>query len=648
MPTERDLSPSAPMMAEEAQVLLERNAKLESLTECIPGGLHQCRADEAFTLLSVSRSFLSLVGYTALELETCFQNSFAAMIYSEDLPGVRAELKRQMAVGNTAALEYRLCRRDGALLWITDLCKLVTAPDGGQTYFCILTDATQKKIQQDELRLTLERHQVIMDQTTDIIFEWNILSDTLTFSSNWRRKFGYEPISDDISGRIPLSANIHPEDMRNFVHIMEAVASGVPYCETEFRIRDSTDHFVWCRIRATTQFDRDGRPVKAVGVILDISTDKQERQALLELARRDALTGLYNKAAVQSLTEQHLVTREGSGVQAMLILDVDNFKAVNDVFGHLCGDSLLADIAAVLRTGFRASDLVGRIGGDEFLVYLPEVSGLEAVRGRAEHLLEALAAIAPAPGAAPISCSIGAALADHGTTDYRTLYHQADQALYHRKREGKGGLTFYAHDMEDAMVLDGLANSAIGSAIDSDVNAVDEQLAQYAFRMLYHTVEPRSAINQILEIVGRAYDVSRVYIFESSADGLRCSNTFEWCNAGVASEQEHLQELSYQEDLGGYQDNFDHSGIFHCQDVSKLGPDLVGVLSPQGIRSLLQCAILDNGEFRGFVGFDDCQESRNWTKAQMDSLNLIANVLSTFLVKLRLKERLAELECRGA
>ena len=152
------------------------------------------------------------------------------------------------------------------------------------------------------------------------------------------------------------------------------------------------------------------------------------------------------------------------------------------------------------------------------------------------------------------------------------------------------------------------------------------------------------AVQQLLEIVGRAYEVSRVYIFENSEDCAFCSNTFEWCADGVEPEMERLQGLSYKDDLGDYLSNFDENGIFYCRDISQLNQRLYRILAPQGICAILQCAIMDGGVFRGYVGFDECRKSRSWTKEQVASLTLIASVLSTFLMKLRYKQRLERLE----
>lgn len=300
-----------------------------------------------------------------------------------------------------------------------------------------------RKQEQEELRLRLEHHQIIMDQTTDILFEWDIRKDTLNFSSNWRKKFGYKAIGSEISGRIPLSENIHPEDMPAFVKIMKDTAAGKHYSEAEFRIKDSKKRYRWCRIRATAQFDDSGRAVKAVGVIQDINAEKKEKQKLMKMAQRDPLTGIYNKSATNALVARRMEDFDFTVLQALLIIDVDYFKAVNDTYGHMAGDNILSAVAAQLRTLTWSTDVVGRIGGDEFLVYLPEVENEDTALWKAQNLHAALGLLTPEPGAPPITSSIGMAVFPHGTVKYSDLYQYADSALYLRKDKGRNGVTVY-------------------------------------------------------------------------------------------------------------------------------------------------------------------------------------------------------------
>ncbi|MEG1843265.1 MAG: diguanylate cyclase [Clostridia bacterium] len=620
-----------------------RERQLANLTKNIPGGAHQCATDAALTLLSMSDGFLSMCGYTKEEIDAQFGGQFINMVYPGDRAEMTKHIRAQLQKGPDLEIEYRVLRKRGKPIWVLDRGRLLDDGNGKPCFYCLLIDITQRKRQQEELRLSLERHQVILDQASDIIFEWDILRDTLDFSPNWEKRFGYGAIDRQISGRIPLSANIHPDDMAAFVKIMRDTAAGIPYSEAEFRIRDLAGAYYWCRIRATTQYNADGLPIKAVGVIVDIDEEKKQTQALILQAQYDALTGIYNKATINALVEQRMGGKYivGNGFppyHALLIIDVDCFKAVNDTYGHLCGDSVLSDVAAVLKGSVRSSDLVGRIGGDEFLVYLPEVADEVSVRHKAERMMQALSSIRPETGAPPITCSIGVAVLPRGQRDYARFYQTADSALYQRKNSGRDGFTFYASKTGEAAPPKPV--TAVGNSIVSDEgNVVDEWLAQYAFRTLYEAKDTEVALNRLLEIIGRSFDVSRAYIFESSEDGNCCSNTFEWCGDGIAPQMDVLQNIAYVDGLGDYLKNFDSHGIFYCHDIKCLHPSVYAILRPQGIRSMIQCAMLDEGAFVGYVGFDECRENRAWSKRQVASFKLTANVLSTFLIKLREKQK---------
>lgn len=615
------------------QVALDdKERQLANLISNAPGGVHQCKNDDAFTLLSMSNGFLSMFGYTQEEIETQFQNQFLQMVHPHDREALISRLKDQLTGGNEVDLEYRVRCKDGSFVWVLDKSHLIDDERGSSHFYCILLEITAWKQQQEELRLNLERYQVIFDQATDIIFEWDMRHDRLIFSSNWKKKFGYDAISEQVSTQIPLSGNIHRDDMPIFLKLMAETAAGVPYNEGEFRIRNLDDSYLWCRVRITPQFSGQKRPIKAIGVIIDIDSEKRQKQALIDQAQRDTLTGLYNKATINALVDQHMKKRTDEGYEALMIIDIDHFKDVNDTYGHLCGDSLLASAATVLKNIVLTKGLVGRIGGDEFLIYLSDVTDETSIENLAQSILCALHTITPDKGEPPITCSIGVAFSTAGICDYLTLFKHADQALYLKKKNGRCGFEFY----ETELATENISASAIGSMEDDMAGAT---FAQYAFKTLYKTRDIESSVNSLIEIIGNSYDVCRVYIFESSEDGSTCSNTFEWCADGIESQIKNLQNLSYLENLGDYCRNFSTDGVFYCNDITTLHPDLYGILKPQGICSMLQCAMMDEGEFRGYIGFDECRENRLWTKRQVASFKLTADVVSEFIVKLRLKQK---------
>lgn len=625
---------------ESRKELLLRESEISVLTKNVSCGMHECHADDDLTIIKMSDSFTEMFGYSRAEVREKFHNCFIRMIYEEDRENVKESIRKQLLEGCELELEYRVPLKNGSIIWVLDKAKLAEGLDGQCTFFCVMLDITERRNQQEALRLSLETHRVIMDQTTDIIFEWNLEEDTLSFSSNWKKRFGYQAIKDNISTQILQSSHIHPDDIAAFIKIMTDTAKGVPYSEVEFRIRDIGENYTWCRIRATTQYDRYNKPIMAVGVIIDIESEKQEREELLAKSQIDGLTGLYNKEVSKKKIEELLKWKSQKGV--LFIIDIDNFKRINDQYGHLCGDYMLSEAASLMKNEFRCTDILGRNGGDEFVAFLPDASD-KFVKVLANKILDGIKGISPKEHKITMSCSIGAAVYPQDGDDYHTLYRHADQALYHVKKTCKGGYSAYESTMRDY----GISEGAINSAVDIPMylmegnQSINNNLAQYCFRMLYRAIDTKKTINELLETIGRACDMSRVYIFENSEDGIFGSKTFEWCTKGITNQVVNPKGLSGKTDIRGFQDRMDDDGIFYCDDIRELSPNLYGLLEQNGICSILHCAIKDDGKFIGYVGFDECKTYRTWTKEQVASLSLTAHVLSIFLMKLRCKENIS-------
>lgn len=174
-------------------------------------------------------------------------------------------------------------------------------------------------------------------------------------------------------------------------------------------------------------------------------------------------------------------------------------------------------------------------------------------------------------------------------------------------------------------------------------------LSQKVFEILYRTPDTDRAINDILGLLGDSFGVSRVYIFEDTPDHLFCSNTYEWCAPGIRPEIQNLQKVSYEQDLGGcYLKNFDEEDLFYCPDISLLAPPQQSLLARQGIFAMLQAAIRENGTFQGYLGFDECTQTLEWSRQQVQELVLTAQIVGTFLCKLRREQALAETNRRLA
>lgn len=609
----------------------------------LPVGIQQCLGDQWFTMTYVNAGFAALFGYNEQELKSRFHNHFIEMIHPEDQQRVRREFLEQVGASDVQELEYRVMTKEGRMVWILDKCRTVAGEDGREYVNCVLTDITQVKQAQEALRLSMERYQIVFNQTNDIVFEWDIPKDRITYSPNWEKVFGYTPLAS--SEQAQTTSHILPEDVPVFVKLMRDTASGTPYGEAEVRIVNAQGRYLWCRIRETTQFDGSGKPVKAVGVIADIDAEKRQTQALASRAERDSLTQLYNKEAARERIQRMLDQRLKSDQFTLFLLDMDNFKQINDTRGHMFGDAVLTEAADRIKSLFRSGDILSRFGGDEFLIFLKHTADDSFLAKKAAQILKTLRGIfVDELRDCPLTSSIGIARCPEDGGDFQTLFQRCDQALYQAKLEGKDRFAVYDDTtIQGAFGLSARQLAAAGTRIESD-DTVDlnvDSLVPTAFRLLYESKDVESAIQAILEMAGRKYKVSRVYIFEDSEDGLWSRNTFEWCAEGVEPAIGMLQHVDYA-DLGrDYRANFNENGVFYCQDIARLPREQYEILAPQGVRSLVQCAVRDKGKFVGFVGFDDCAVRRTWTQEQIDALTFISELLATFLLKKRAQDRTA-------
>jgi len=175
-----------------------------------------------------------------------------------------------------------------------------------------------------------------------------------------------------------------------------------------------------------------------------LKREKAHSEFLLDKSNHDQLTGLYNKAATQELISECIGEYGRTGSHVLYIMDIDNFKSINDTLGHSLGDRVLAELAKHLSAAARESDVVGRIGGDEFMVFLKDIRNTETIAIKAEELRSAFhTAGAAIPELARMSGSIGCArYPDDGGT-FEELYKTADKALYETKASGKDGWTIY-------------------------------------------------------------------------------------------------------------------------------------------------------------------------------------------------------------
>lgn len=412
-------------------------------------GFFACQNDPFLTLLPDETDLYALTGYTLEDLMDTFHGHLLELLPFSLQPAARQIIHEQLAHGDTAEAEFQITKKNQERIHVLTKIRAQKEVDGSMIIYGLFLALSHPLKHVENTQRSLEQYQIILEQTESIIFEWDFQTDTIAFSNTFLELFGYQPVTEHFSDYLKHSVHFHPKDLPTFQEHFHTLEQGASYQTTQIRIQKADGSYLWCQIRASAISDREGRLLKIVGIILNIDEEKKAAAALKLRAERDILTKLFNKDTGRRLTEQYLAETAENLCCVMLIIDMDNFKLVNDRFGHLFGDQILSQAAREIQQLFRSQDILARVGGDEFLVLMKDVSDRELVRNRCQQLIEAFSGLlSEKEFSIALSCSIGAAFAPlHGASYYQLFLH-ADKALYQAKALGKACFSIYEESQE--------------------------------------------------------------------------------------------------------------------------------------------------------------------------------------------------------
>jgi diguanylate cyclase (GGDEF)-like protein len=267
-----------------------------------------------------------------------------------------------------------------------------------------------------KLRLQNRRYEVLSTISNEYLYEYKAKTDHLILSEKCRQLFENEQIFNEASRELKDFLSSHNVDDSN-----ETIR--LPLSNKE------TGVFKVINLRIN---DDSGRVDSVIGKLTDISEEAAEKEKLIAKSQLDGLTGLYNAATTKELITEK-IKNKGSRMDAFVLIDGDDFKDINDTHGHLVGDQALKQIARSIKQTFRKTDIIGRIGGDEFCLYLQDFPSIDYVKDKCQQLNSLLQRSTEGE---PISVSVGLTLVQEND-EYDDVFKRADDALYEAKQKGK-------------------------------------------------------------------------------------------------------------------------------------------------------------------------------------------------------------------
>ena len=323
--------------------------------------------------------------------------------------------------------------------------------DGRLLFTGIVRDVTAREMLQAQLRASEERYALAAKAANDGLWDWDLTTGQIFFSPRFRQMLG---ISAQASCSRPDDwfSRIHGDDLERFQSRLNAHLRGVSQdFDCEYRILHENGSYRWMRARGLAVQNGRGTVHRIAGSQTDVTARKLVEERLLHDALHDALTGLPNRTLFADRLDRCLARRSRSGVRpAVLFIDLDRFKNVNDSLGHTTGDRLLVEVARKLESCVRPCDTVARLGGDEFAVLLEDVMNDDSAIQVAERILAELSRSIRLDGhEVTTAASIGIACGDLSYRDAGEVLRDADAAMYRAKELGKG-----RHQLFDAQLRD--------------------------------------------------------------------------------------------------------------------------------------------------------------------------------------------------
>ncbi len=501
-------------------------------------------------------------------------------------------------------------------------------------------DISERKAAEEAIGLERERYKLIAELTECALWEYDIDKKELRNYRKLRGRYSDENLIMKDFRKVTIDNGwIHPDDIDVFNDYCDRMDRGDSYIQSELRMLGDNHEFIWIRFQGACLKNAEGKAHLIVGRTINIDKERKEYEKLLQKSQRDPLTSLYNRNATKEKIESLFNNGKAEDkkvVHNFMIIDIDNFKQANDVWGHLFGDILLENFAKKLEEILDSTDIAGRIGGDEFVVLQQGMNGIDDIEATAKAICEMSKRYLKGMMVdKEITVSIGIATYPKDGKDYDTLYMKADKALYYAKAQGKDQYAFYSSKvtkLKRKPVY--LGNHWIrANLIDQTNPEIEKRLLNYAIDIVNRSKNFTVAIQKILQEIGKYYDLSRIVIIEKQIRSKHAKISYEWCNTDIKSiDISKINKVLHPEFNKVFRDN----GVFYINDMQSadIGATMHDFYEMNQIKSLVQCAIINEDKHVGTISFEDCIAARTWEKRELDTFYTMTKLISTYIIQL--------------
>lgn len=492
---------------------------------------------------------------------------------------------------------------------------------------------TERKSVEEELQRQAERLHILSEAEGEKIIDYNAKTDVMIIRSNDEYGMAQDKIHSRYMERFN-SATIYKEDVAYYKAVLEGLLKSPKHDTIEFRIKRFDKDFTWYQANLTSLLGAEGYVTRIVGRMININDRKLKEMELLLRAEKDALTGIYNQGATEQLIRNAIGDTGDNSLSALMIIDLDNFKEANDLLGHANGDELLEKTAEILKEMFKGGDVIGRIGGDEFMVYMRNLSTISDADEMAGNIVKSVRYDLTFEGQPiHVTCSVGVAVYPYHGQTYEELFEKADRAVYTVKANGKDGYRVY-HAATTTVYH---ANRKVGYDMTKTLD-YDRHIEDQVMQILFEDKVLESALRSSIELMTAKYGFHRGYICGNDSLPISRSIQFTVKKYATGKEADEHYELKrmVNEILYSF---FPSVAMIHDYDLT--AEEMHEYFRAEGIKSMLYYPLTSQGEFQGAIVFENHEDVQmELSKSEMEEIRSLFRLMEAHILQIGLMDRL--------
>ncbi len=426
-------------------------SNIEPLLKSVPGGIAKVALDNDLTILYATETFFSLIKNATEKINQNAPLALLRFVYSADIIYVTQQLEAQKnRKDNIIVINFRTLQPNGSFRWVMINCNKTTEVYQSGTkvvpvYSCIAMDATDHMVRYKKLEQEFDYHRTISELSKELYFVYEIAQDTLSFSELFREVFGKDSVIKEFSKKLEKTKTVFPSELPAVIKIFKSMMSGKKQVRFEVRLFPKEGGPTWYVCYASIIFDENKNPYRVIGKLATINPMKRDVD-VVPAPQLDPLTKVCSKDYAEKAIAEELAKQDPESLSALMLIEIHNYKVINEVMKTVNGDNILASIADYLKFKFRTSDIIGRIALSEFVVCMKGICSDRSAYEKAEKICKEIEnRYCFEHNRNGLSVSIGIAFTKGEQLEYPTLLSNARAALIMAKKEnGSAFEVFYS------------------------------------------------------------------------------------------------------------------------------------------------------------------------------------------------------------